>query len=125
MSAGLQIGGSSTDYVLLVMTKPGVTAVLQDKTSLGGQASVAAGPTGGTAGTDGGKDVLTYARSKGAFAGLSLGGANLSPDKDANERLYGKAVTPEDILMKGTVSATEGGRPIVALLNSKAPTSTR
>jgi SH3 domain-containing YSC84-like protein 1 len=118
VSAGLQIGGSSTDYVLLVMTKKGVDALLKGKTSLGKQASASAGP-GAEATGDVGSDILTYGRTSGLFAGVSLGGADLQPDNEANERLYGKPVTVDEILMKRSVAVNDAGKPLVALLNSK------
>jgi len=88
MSVGLQAGGSSSDFVLLLMDKKVVDAFLNGKTKLGRDASVAAGP-GATAASVG-SDVLTYARTSGAFAGLSLGGATFEPDNSANQRLTTK-----------------------------------
>jgi SH3 domain-containing YSC84-like protein 1 len=117
VSAGLQVGGSSTDYVLLVMTKKGVDALLKGKMNLGREATAAAGP-GATASGDIGADILTYGRASGLFAGVSLGGADLQPDNDANKRIYEKAVTVDDILMKHTVTVTEAGKPLDTLLNS-------
>lgn len=118
VSAGLQLGGSSTDYVLLVLTKKGVDALMKSKTSLGREATAAAGP-GASATSDVGSDIATYSRAKGLFAGVSLGGATLEPDNDANKRLYDKAVTAQDIVLNNTVSATEGGKPLEALLDSR------
>ena len=117
MSVGLQVGGSSTDYVLLIMNKKAVDALLKGKTSLGKDATAAAGP-GATATGDIGTDILTYARSQGLFAGVSLSGATLEPDNEANKRLYGKDVTVEDIVIKHGVTATEGGKPLDKLLDS-------
>lgn len=120
VSVGLQVGGSSTDYVLLVMSQKGVDAILEGKTKLGNDASVAAGPTGATVNnTIGGTDMLTYGRAKGAFAGLSLGGATLSSDDDANQNLYGKAITSKEVVVQNSVTATPGGQQLQALLNSK------
>jgi lipid-binding SYLF domain-containing protein len=119
-SVGLQIGGSSTDFVLLVMTQKGVDALLQGKTTLGSNASAAAGPSGATT-TSIGTDILTYGRAKGLFAGAALGGAALEADNDANQRLYDKAITANDILMKNAVQVTSGGQSLVSLLNSKVP----
>jgi len=121
MSVGLQVGGSSTDYVLLIMNKKAVDALLKGKTSLGRDATAAAGP-GATATGDIGTDILTYGRSKGLFAGVSLSGATLEPDNDANKRLYGKDLTAEDIVIKNSVTATEGGKPLDKLLDSKTAT---
>jgi SH3 domain-containing YSC84-like protein 1 len=120
-SVGLQVGGSSTDYVLLIMSKKAVDALLKGKTSLGKDATAAAGP-GATATADVGTDILTYGRSKGLFAGVSLSGATLEPDTDANKRLYDKDLTAEDIVIKHSVVPSEGGKPLVKLLNSKTET---
>jgi len=118
VSAGLQVGGSSTDYVLLVVSQKGVDAILKGKTKLGDEATAAAGPSGATA-SDIGSDILTYGRAKGLFAGVSLGGATLEPDQDANKRLYGKDLTADEIVIKNTVPTPAAGRPLVSLLNSK------
>jgi lipid-binding SYLF domain-containing protein len=121
-SVGFQVGGSSTDFVLLIMSQRGADAVLQGKTKLGSDATAAAGPSGVTrAGTMKGTDVLTYARASGLFAGTSLGGATLEPDKDANQRLYDKAVTAKEIVLQNAVKTTPGGEVLVSLLNSKVP----
>jgi lipid-binding SYLF domain-containing protein len=120
-SVGLQVGGSSTDFVLLIMDDKGAEAVLHDKTKLGSDASVAAGP-GATAQSAevGGVDVLTYARTKGLFAGVSLDGATLHQDGDANMRLYGKKLSSQEIIRGHDVKATEGGEAYVSMLDSKA-----
>ena len=121
-SVGLQVGGSSSDFVLLLMNKKGVDAIMEKKTKLGKDASVAAGP-GATAASVGG-DVLTYARSKGLFAGVSLGGATVESDNDANQRLYDKAVSAREIVLGKTVHATTAGQAFVSLLNSKLTITT-
>ena len=119
-SFGLQIGGSSTDFVLLLMDSKAVDAVLNGKTKLGRDATAAAGPSGATStGTVGGSDILTYGRASGLFAGMSLGGATLDPDDDANNRLYGKSITVQEIVRGGTVHTPAGGTPLVSLLNGK------
>jgi len=119
-SMGFQVGGSSTDFVLLIMSQKGVDAVLKGKTKLGSDATAAAGPSGVTrAGTMKGTDMLTYARASGLFAGTSLGGATLEPDKDANQRLYAKAMTAKEILPQNAVKTTPGGGDLVSLLNAK------
>jgi lipid-binding SYLF domain-containing protein len=119
-SFGLQIGGSSTDFVLLLMDPKAVDAVLNGKTKLGRDATAAAGPSGATStGTVGGSDILTYGRASGLFAGMSLGGATLDPDDDANNRLYGKSITVQEIVRGGTVHPPAGGSPLVSLLNGK------
>jgi SH3 domain-containing YSC84-like protein 1 len=120
VSAGLQLGGSSTDFVLLIMSQKGVDAMLAGKTKLGSDATAAAGPSGATtAGGAGGTDVLSYARASGLFAGVSLGGATLSADSDANKRLYDKDIAPKEIVTENTVKTTEGGQSLISLLNSK------
>jgi lipid-binding SYLF domain-containing protein len=117
-SVGLQVGASSSDFVLLVMTQDGVDALLKGKTQLGTNASAAAGPSGATS-TGTGTDILTYGRAKGLFAGATLGAAALEADNDANKRLYDKAITATDIVMENAVQATPGGQSLVSLLNSK------
>jgi lipid-binding SYLF domain-containing protein len=118
-SAGVQLGGSSTDYILLLMAPKAVDAVLNGKVKVGSDVTAAAGPSGATAST-GTSDVLTYARAKGLFAGVSLSGASLDPDSDANQRLYGQAVSAKDIVSGGTVKATPAGQQLVTVLDSKA-----
>jgi SH3 domain-containing YSC84-like protein 1 len=101
-SVGFQIGGTSTDVVMLVMNKRGAEKLLQSKFTLGGDVSVAAGPVGrdASAETDAQMhaEILSYSRSRGLFAGVSLAGATLRQDADDNEHIYGKAVTPQQIL---------------------------
>ena len=101
-SVGLQIGGQSTDFVLLIMNESGMKSLLSDKFELGGEASVAAGPVGRTASasTDVKLDaeILSYSRSKGLFGGISLKGSVISPDKSDMEGTYGRGVTAETVL---------------------------
>ena len=119
-SFGLQVGGSSTDFVLLIMSEKGVDAMLQGKTKLGRDATAAAGPSGVTsAGTVGGSDVLTYGRASGLFAGMSLGGATLQADDDANRRLYGKAISAKEIVTGNTVKTPSGGTALISLLDAR------
>jgi lipid-binding SYLF domain-containing protein len=118
-SAGLQLGGSSTDYILLLMAPKAVDAVLTGKVKVGSDVTAAAGPSGATAST-GSSDVLSYARAKGLFAGVSLDGASLDPDSDANQRLYGQATSAKDIVSGGSVKATAAGQQLMTVLNSKA-----
>ena len=93
-SVGLQIGGSKTDYVLLIMNDKGLKKLLGDKFEIGGEGSAAAGPVGRTAAASTNArfdaEILTYSRSKGLFAGVSLKGIVISPDKDINEAVYQK-----------------------------------
>jgi lipid-binding SYLF domain-containing protein len=101
-SVGFQIGASETDVVLLVMNDGGMKHLLSDKFTLGGEASAAAGPVGrnATAQTDAqlNAEMLSYSRSRGLFAGVSLEGATLRPDEEANRELYGHEATNHEIL---------------------------
>ena len=117
-SAGLQIGGSSTDYVLLLMAPSAVDAVVKGKSKIGSDVMAAAGPSGATAST-GTADVLTYARSKGLFAGVSLDGSTLDPDSDANQRLYDKPTSVHGIVRDDAVKPTAAGQALMTELNSK------
>ena len=101
-SFGLQIGGSESDLVLLVMNDHGMKHLLEDKFTLGGEATAAAGPVGrdATAQTDAmmHAEMLSYSRARGIFGGLTLEGATLRPDQDANRELYGKDMSNREIL---------------------------
>jgi len=111
-SFGFQIGGSETDAIMLVMNKRGAEKLLQSKFTLGGDASVAAGPVGRQASADTDlkmqAEILTYSRSRGVFAGVALDGATLRPDKEANKELYRGGHTNKQILMGGVKSTTVG-----------------
>ena len=117
-SAGLQIGGSSTDYVLLLMAPKAVDAVVKGKSKIGSDVTAAAGPSGSTAST-GSADVLTYARAKGLFAGVSLDGSTLDPDSEANQRLYDKPTSIHAIVRDNGVTPTSAGQSLMSLLNNK------
>lgn len=101
-SFGLQIGASETDIVLLVMNEGGMKHLLSDKFTIGGDATAAAGPIGreASAQTDAlmHAEMLSYSRSRGLFAGISLEGATLRPDGKANRGLYGRDATNREIL---------------------------
>jgi lipid-binding SYLF domain-containing protein len=101
-SVGFQIGGSETDVVLLVMNDGGMHHLLSDKFTLGGEATAAAGPVGRdlAAQTDAemNAEMLSYSRSRGLFAGISLEGATLRPDGESNRELYGRETTNRQIL---------------------------
>jgi len=119
-SAGLQIGGSSSDFVLLIMAPSAVNKVLEGKTKVGSDLTAAAGPTGATtASSVRGTDILTYGRAKGLFAGVSLNGASLEPDSNANQRLYDKTVSARAIVVDNAVKITPAGQSLVSLLESK------
>ena len=102
-SIGLQIGGELSEVILVVMSKRGVDAFLSTKAQLGADMSVAAGPVGtGTRAAT--ADILSFARSKGAFAGLTVEGSIVEPDDARNTAFYGKAVSPVDILIRHSVN---------------------
>lgn len=119
VSAGLQVGGSSSDYVLLIMSEKGVNAVLNGKMELGRDATAAAGPSGASAASVSGDDILTYKQAKGLFAGVSLGGASIEPDSDANQRLYGRSIAPQEIVQANAVPTPVAARGMITLLDSK------
>jgi len=104
-SFGLQIGGSETDVIMLVMNNRGVERLMKSKFTMGGDASVAAGPVGrtATAETDAmlTAEILTWSRSRGVFAGVSLQGATLRPDKDVNQEMYGQPWLTQDVVNSG------------------------
>ena len=116
-SAGLQLGGSSTDFVLLVMDEKGLNAILSGKTKLGKDATAAAGLGVTSKELGEGNDLLTYAKTSGVYAGVSLGGATIEADNDANAR--GKDVAASDIVRHNTVQVTAAGKPLISLLDSK------
>jgi lipid-binding SYLF domain-containing protein len=122
---GFQLGGQATDFVLVVMNAKGAKKLVQSQIKLGADASVAGGPVGRSA--EGATDVqmqaeiLTYSRSRGLFAGLSLDGQVVKQDNDGNERLYGRKVDPKDILFKGTVGTPAAARPLDAALAKYSP----
>jgi len=118
-SAGFQIGGKAVDYVIAIMAPTAVDKVLNSKVKVGTDVSAAAGP-GASAPTNSTADMLTYSRSSGLFAGVSLDGASLSPDSDANQRLYGKPASAKEIVSGEGVKATPAGTALVSLLDSKA-----
>ena len=124
LSGGLQLGGSSSDFVLLLMTPVAVEKVLAGKSKMGTDMTVAAGPGATSPGQMSGTDVLTYARAKGAFAGISLSGATLDPDNGANSQLYkGKYNSTRDIVIGNTVTPTTGGQALIAELDKLAKPS--
>lgn len=125
-SFGLQLGGLATDVLLFVGNPKGAEKLLRSKGELGADVSVAAGPKGRTAAaaTDPfmSAEILTYSRSKGLFAGISLKGSALTADHDANQRLYGRRLEPHDILIRGGVGVPGAARTFVSALNKYAPT---
>jgi lipid-binding SYLF domain-containing protein len=124
-SFGFQLGGQATDFVLLIMNPRGARAVLANKVKLGADMAAAAGPKGrnAAAATDITlrAEILSYSRSRGLFAGISLEGSTLRPDGDANEKIYGKKVSAEDIVRRGVVPIPPSAKSMVALLDKKSP----
>jgi lipid-binding SYLF domain-containing protein len=123
-SLGVQLGSSSTDYVLLVETSTGAQKILSGKLKLGAGCSATAGPSGAQAQglNDPNVDVLTYSRAKGGlFAGAALGSAGLDTDDDANKSVYGKDITATTIVREGGVTVTPSGKPLIAVLTKYSP----
>jgi len=124
-SFGFQIGGQATDFVLLVMNDRGARAILSSKVKLGGDASAAAGPKGrnAEASTDVTMraEVLSYSRARGLFAGISLAGSTVRPDNSANEKVYQKSVTAQEIVFKGAVPVPPAAQQFISYLNKKSP----
>jgi SH3 domain-containing YSC84-like protein 1 len=122
---GFQLGGQATDFVLLVMNAKGAQSLLHSKVKLGADAAAAAGPKGrdAQAATDVvmKAEILTYSRSKGLFAGVSLEGTTLRSDGGANENFYGKKVDAEDIIVHHKVGMPAGARTLIAALDKAAP----
>jgi lipid-binding SYLF domain-containing protein len=127
-SVGFQIGGQATDFVLLVMNPRGAHSMLKNKVKLGADASVAAGPKGRTAeaSTDAAlrAEVLSYSRSRGLFAGISLAGASVRPDNDANERIYGKGIDAHDIIFGNKVKVPKSAQRMISYLDRRSPKNT-
>ncbi len=124
-SVGLQLGGQSTDLILLVMNERGAASILSSGVKLGGEISAVAGPKGrdAQAATDAymRAEILSYSRSRGLFAGISLAGSTLRSDDDANERIYGRKISPRDIVLGNKVAVPVAGRHLVRVLQKKAP----
>lgn len=124
-SVGFQIGGQATDLVLLVMNERGADSILNSKVKLGGDASVAAGPVGRDASADTDAymraEILSYSRTRGLFAGVSLEGSTLRPDDEATADVYGRKLTAREIVMGGNVSVPKSGRHLVAVLQKNSP----
>jgi SH3 domain-containing YSC84-like protein 1 len=125
LSVGFQFGGEATDFVVLVMNQRGAEAMLKSKIKLGGDASIAAGPKGRTAeaATQGSMEaeMLSYSRSRGIFAGVSLSGSNLQSDLDDNNHVYARKLTATQIIREGVVQATPEGKEMVDILTKHSP----
>jgi lipid-binding SYLF domain-containing protein len=124
-SFGLQIGAAETDVIMLVMNDQGKKAVLSSQYTLGGHAEVAGGPVGrsSSAQTSGWMNaaILSYSRSHGVFAGISLQGSTLRQDLDDNEAMYGKKLENQQIVTSKTVKAPASARKLLAELNRDSP----
>jgi len=124
-SVGLQAGGEATDFVILVMNNRGMESLLHSKVRLGADATIAAGPKGRTASADTDAymraEMLSYSRARGVFAGISLEGSTLRPDKDANHRLYGKEASAQKIVLESKVDAPPAGAKLVGRLQKASP----
>jgi lipid-binding SYLF domain-containing protein len=124
-SVGFQIGGQATDLVLLIMNERGASSILESKVKLGGDASIAAGPVGrdAAANTDAymRAEVLSYSRTRGLFAGISLEGSTLRPDDDATADVYGRKLTAKEIVLNGRIRVPASGRHLVAVLQKGSP----
>ncbi len=124
-SFGLQLGGQATDFVLLVMNARGADSILTSQVKLGGDVAAAGGPKGrnAAASTDVTlrAEILSYSRSRGLFAGVSLEGSTLRPDNDGNERLYGEGVSGQDIVINSRIRPPASAKSLLATLNKKSP----
>ena len=124
-SVGFQAGAQATDYILLVMNPRGATAILKNKVKLGADASAAAGPKGRLLEADTDitlrAEILTYSRARGLFAGVSLEGATLRPDKNANEELYGKKIGASEIVRSNAVAMPAAAETLIAALEKVSP----
>jgi len=122
---GFQLGGQATDVVLLVMNPKGANSILSSKVKLGADAAAAAGPKGRDAAADTDivmrAEVLSYSRSRGLFAGISLEGSTLRSDGGANRKLYGRDLDAKEIVREGKVGVPASGRELISLLNKTSP----
>jgi SH3 domain-containing YSC84-like protein 1 len=124
-SFGFQIGGQATDFVLLVMNEGGARGILSGKAKLGGDASAAAGPVGRNASAETDvtlrSEILSYSRARGLFAGISLAGSTIRPDKKANKQIYGEELEAKQIVLSDQVKVPAAAEQLVSTLNNKTP----
>jgi lipid-binding SYLF domain-containing protein len=124
-SFGFQLGGQATDLVLLVMNDRGARSILSSKVKLGADASAAAGPKGRDASADTDAslraEILSYSRSRGLFAGISLEGSTLRADNDANEQIYGRKIGAKEIVLGRGRAVPASGRHLVNVLQKGSP----
>jgi SH3 domain-containing YSC84-like protein 1 len=122
---GFQLGGQATDFILLVMNPRGASSLMGSKVKLGADAAAAAGPKGRAAAADTDvtmrAEILSYSRSRGLFAGVSLEGSTLRPDNRANEKLYGRKLSAKEIIRQGKAGAPASAHELLSLLNTKFP----
>jgi lipid-binding SYLF domain-containing protein len=124
-SIGFQIGGEATDLILLVMNGRGMESILSSKVKLGADASVAGGPKGRDASADTDAwmraEILSYSRSRGVFAGVSLEGSTIRPDDDASADVYGRPIKAKEIVRSDHMGVPSTGRHLVHVLQRSAP----
>jgi len=124
-SAGLQLGGNATDFILLMMSPRSAESMLKSKVKLGADASAAAGPVGRTASADTDvtlrAEILSYSRARGLFAGVSLEGSTLRPDNGANKNLYGKEISAQDLVFKNAMPPPPSATELLATLQKATP----
>src|SRR6516165_6563403 len=124
-SAGLQLGGNATDFILLLMSPRSAKSVLSSKVKLGADASAAAGPVGRTASASTDvtmrAEILSYSRSRGLFAGVSLEGSTLRADNGANKNLYSKEVKASDIVFNNAVPVPDSAKTLLGTLQKASP----
>jgi lipid-binding SYLF domain-containing protein len=122
---GFQLGAQATDFVLLVVNPRGAESLMASKIKLGADASAAAGPKGRTAAASTDiamrAEILSYSRSRGLFAGISLEGSTLRPDNGANEKLYGRKLTAKEILREDKVAIPAAAHTLDAELQKASP----
>ena len=124
-SAGLQLGGNATDFILLLMSPRSATSILSSKVKLGGDATAAAGPVGRSTSAETDvtlrAEILSYSRARGLFAGISLAGSTLRPDNGANKNLYGKEVSAKSIVFDKVVPVPASAKGLLATLQKATP----
>lgn len=124
---GFQLGGQATDFVLLVVNPKGIDSILKSKVKLGADAAAAAGPKGrdAQAATDVlmHAEILTYSRSRGLFAGVSLDGSTLRADNSASEKVYGRKISAREIVLEHKVGTPAAGKLLVSTLQKASPTN--
>ena len=124
-SAGLQLGGNATDFILLLMSPRSANSILSSKVKLGGDATAAAGPVGRSTSAETDvtlrAEILSYSRARGLFAGISLAGSTLRPDNGANKNLYGKEVSAKSIVFDKAVPVPASAKGLLATLQKATP----